>query len=390
MVFRRKKMTTETYNVKKIEDNLASLGAYFDQKAAAAKATIKNIETHLAQLGNYFDSNPLALIESSYVQLKKRKVSLAEVDGLRKKLQVAYKQAKVMPINQIVQFYHQRGLEVNTATYRQNLYEKCVEMAQELADLKANSAESSLAKLLGEYDPLTWDTETPIVVSKAPVAPKAPAVKRKITAELKENLERKVASTLSPKSAQNQTRAAAFSMYADKYGVKDGAIEPVLARSHAKKKGFWGKMAATLTTCFLASTIGTVIGYNLPACEQTKLPVDYSPAISVEYHGVPAAGVGKINKKVSKTVNQNTVSKPVQIASKKVSADCGNKRLIEKFVTNSPNVGNSFPVTIESGDTIYYALCGQDRACVSKTHQLNPGKDLSKIFPGDVVRFPQN
>ena len=104
-------MTIEIYDKKKVEAHLASSGDYFDRKNAGKKA-----ETHLNQLGTYFDSNPLALIESSYVRLKKRQISSAEVDDFRKKLQAAYKQAKVMSLDKITQFYHQRGLKVNTET----------------------------------------------------------------------------------------------------------------------------------------------------------------------------------------------------------------------------------------------------------------------------------
>ena len=379
-------MTIEIYDKKKVEAHLASSGDYFDRKNAGKKA-----ETHLNQLGTYFDSNPLALIESSYVRLKKRQISSAEVDDFRKKLQAAYKQAKVMSLDKITQFYHQRGLKVNTATYRQNLYEKCVEMARELKDVKANSAETALTNLLNEYSPLTWDAETPVVVSQAYVAPKkplkAPAVKRKLTTEpkgnlkRKDNLERKVASTFSSKASQNQTRDAAFSMYAGKHGLKDEVTAPVLARPHAKKKSFWGKMAS-LTTYFLASTIGTVIGYNLPACEQTNLPADNSPEISVEYHGMPAAGKTDVSKPAPKKA-----AEPVKTVKKSIAVDNGNKRVVQKPATSLSQGNNSFAVTIESGDTIY-DLCNQDRACVNQTYRLNSGKNLGRIFPGDTIRLP--
>ena len=382
-------MTIEIYDKKKVEAHLASLGDYFDRQNAG-KVAVKKAETHLNQLGTYFDSNPLTLIEISYVRLKKGRVFSAEVDDLRNKLQAAYKQAKVMSLDKITQFYHQRGLKVDTATYHQDLYKKCVEIARELKDVKANSAETALTNLLNEYSPLTWDAETPVVVSKAYAAPKAlkaPVVKRKITTEpkgnleRKDNLERKVASTFSSKASQNQTRNAAFSMYAGKYGLKDEATAPVLARPHAKKKSFWGKMAS-LTTYFLASTLGTVIGYNLPAPEQTNLPVDNSPEISVEYHGMPAVGKTNASKPAPKKA-----AEPVKTVKQPIAVDNGNKQVVQKPATSLSQGNNSFAVTIESGDTIY-DLCNQDRACVNQTYRLNSGKNLGRIFPGDTIRLP--
>lgn len=378
-------MTAKTYDVKKIEDSLASFGAYLDRKNAGKRA-----ETHLKRFGDYLDSNPLALIESSYARMKKRKISSTEVDGLRKKLQAAYKQIDIMPLIHIEPFYTQRGLRFNKATYRQDLYDKCVEMARELKDLKANSAETALTNLLNEYSPLTWDAEIPVVVSKAYVAPtalKAPVVKRKITAELKENLERrdnlerKVASTFSPKASRNQTQNAAFSMYAGKYGLKDEATAPALARPHAKKKSFWGKMAS-LTTYFLASTLGTVIGYNLPAPEQTNLPVDNSPGISVEYHSMPAVGKTNASKPAPKKA-----AEPVKTVKQSIAVDNGNKRVVQKITTASSPQVHTVPVTIEKGDTINN-LCNYDATCIQKVFRLNPGKNLDKIFPGDRINFP--